>query len=214
MLSITTNKFEQSGYWSNPIPNYLQQWPLFPTPEYVDIFDQNGYDLTALEVLYARANNAITTVHRYKMTLRVDWFQETYKMSGAVLNHSFLFERKGYEGRAAEQLKEWTERNPLLHKLLSYRPKWGLDFSMDYVDKDGNCFEILHWEYDGFSCDEIQQVKELIEPKLLAIDWDDAGKQLLERKTEWHSLDFFAQSDWKCNYFGLMPERFKMVAWK
>jgi hypothetical protein len=54
----------------------------------------------------------------------------------------------------------------------------------------------------------------MIEPKLLAIDWEDAGKQLLKRKDEWHSLDFFAQSDWKCNYFNLLPERFKMVAWK
>lgn len=214
MLTISNNVFNSNGYWSNPIPYYLQTWPKFPTPEFIDIFDQNGYDLTELEVIYARANKAITQDHRYKKTLRLDWFQETYKIENAVLNHSFLFERKGYKDEAAEQLKKWSQYNPLLYKLLSYRPKWGLDFSMDYVDRDGNCFEILHWEYDGFEYDEIQHAKEMIEPKLLAIDWDDAGKQLLKRKHEWHHLDFFAQSDWKCNYFNLMPERFKMVAWE
>ena len=214
MLTVSNNVFNSNGYWSNPIPYYLQTWPKFPTPEFIDIFDQNGYDLTDLEVIYARANNAITQDHRYKKTLRLDWFQETYKVENAVLNHSFLFERKGYKDEAADQLKKWSHYNPLLYKLLSYRPKWGLDFSMDYVDRDGNCFEILHWEYDGFEYDEIQHAKEMIEPKLLAIDWDDAGKQLLKRKDEWHHLDFFAQSDWKCNYFNLMPERFKMVAWE
>jgi len=214
MLNITANSFVNSGYWNNSIPTYLQPWLLSPPAEFVELFDQNGYDLTELEVLYARANNAITEAHRYKKTLRCNWITQTYKTKGAVLNHSFLFERKGYLNAAAEQLKHWAQYNPLVYKLLSYRPKWGLDFSMDYVDENGNCFEILHWEYDGFSCDEIQHVKELIEPKLLAIDWDDAGKQLLQRKDVWYPLDFFAQSDWKCNYFGLMPERFKMVAWK
>ncbi len=212
-LSISNNIFNSNGYWSNPVPAYLQSWPFFPPPNMIDIFDQNGYDLTELECLYARANNAITQMHRYKKTLRTNWIEQSFSMEGAVLNHSFLFERKGYTGKAKEQLQEWGQRNPLVFKLLSYRPKWGLDFSMDYVDMEGNCFEILHWEYDGFEFDEIQTVKEKIEPVLLSIDWNDAGKQLLARKSEWHHLDFFAQSDWKCNYFGLMPERFKMVAW-
>jgi hypothetical protein len=214
MLSISQNKFEGEGYWRNPIPSYLQDWNDYPSPSYVEIFDQNGYDLTELECLYARANNAKVAAHRYKQTLKVNWFEQTLKLSGAVLNHSFLFERKGYKDGAANQLQEWCYKNPTLYKVLQYRPKWGLDFSMDYVDTSGNCFEILHWEYDGFDYNEIQNVKQFVEPKLLSIDWEDAGKKLLQRKSEWYGLDFFAQSDWKCNYFNLMPERFKMVAWK
>jgi hypothetical protein len=94
------------------------------------------------------------------------------------------------------------------------RPKWGLDFSMDYVDREGNCFEILHWEWDSFIHDEIQEIKLIIQEKLSTIDWQDAGLQILKNKEKWHSLDFFAQSDWKCNYFGIPKERFKMVIWK
>ena len=94
------------------------------------------------------------------------------------------------------------------------RPKWGLDFSMDYVDRTGNAFEILHWEYDSFDYEEICVVKEFAELKIQSIDWADAAKNLIKYKDEWHSLDFFAQSDWKCNYFGIPKERFKMVIWK
>jgi hypothetical protein len=85
---------------------------------------------------------------------------------------------------------------------------------MDYVDREGNAFEILHWEYDCFDYNEAAEIKELVQPKLNSIDWDDAAQQLLKRKDEWHSLEFFAQSDWKCNYFRIAKERFKMVIWK
>ena len=41
----------------------------------------------------------------------------------------------------------------------------------------------------------------------------DSLKQILAAKAQWHHLDFFAQSRWKCEYFGVPEERFKMVAW-
>ena len=94
------------------------------------------------------------------------------------------------------------------------RPKWGLDFSMDYVDREGNAFEILHWEWDSFDYEEICAVKERIEPLLLSIDWQQAAKDLIKYKDNWHRLDFFAQSDWKCDFFGIPKEQFKMVIWK
>ena len=94
------------------------------------------------------------------------------------------------------------------------RPKWGLDFSMDYVDCKGNAFEVLHWEWDSFNYEEIVSVKAKIEPILLSIDWNTAAREILACKEEWHNLDFFAQSAWKCEYFGIPNERFKMVAWQ
>jgi hypothetical protein len=212
-MLVSNSKFNSEGYWSNPIPLRLCTWDNFPSADYIELFDQNGYDLTQLECLYAIANNAVTKNHRYKQTLKLDWIQQEDSTNEAVLNHSFLFERKGYKNEAQMQLLSWSKDCPLVYKLLRYRPKWGLDFSMDYVDAKGNCFEILHWEFDGFNYEEIEEVKKTVEPRLLEIDWDDAGKALLKRKNEWHHLDFFAQSDWKCNYFNLMPERFKMVAW-
>ena len=151
---------------------------------------------------------------KHRMAIKQDWFTQNHKIEGAVLNHSLLFERKGYCVAALEQLERWAKDLPLLYKITAMRPKWGLDFSMDWVDRDGNAFEILHWEFDGFSYEEIMSAKKMIEPILLGIDFEQAGKDMLKNKEQWHHLDFFEQSDWKCAFFGIPKECFKMVIWE
>ena len=212
MVTLTNNQLDTNGYWSNPVEKILY----IPTAEDLTLFDQNGYDLTQLEKHFAYSNFAKPKSHRDHIhALKYDWFIQTQPPNeGAILNHSLLFERKAYNGAALEQLQYWAKALPLIHKLIAMRPKWGLDFSMDYVDRKGNVFEVLHWEYDGFNYEEICAVKESIEPILAAIDWNEAAAYLLKYKHEWHHLDFFAQSDWKCNYFGISKERFKMVIWE
>lgn len=207
---LTENQLNPAGYWSIPIPGNFA-----PKMYHLDLFDQNGYDLTELEKLFAKSNDTATDSHRtHRTAIKRTWFDQADKIEGAILNHSLLFERKGYAGEALSQLKMWTKYFPRIWQLIQLRPKWGLDFSMDYADVYGNCFEILHWEYDGFDYNEIASVKEAVEPILSNIDWNDAAQQLLKRKDEWHHLDFFAQSDYKCKYFGIVRERFKMVAWQ
>ena len=75
-------------------------------------------------------------------------------------------------------------------------------------------FEILHYEFDGFDYEEVESKRRDYEQRFAAMDWDDGAKRLLARKDEWHSLEFFAQSDYKCNFFGIDRERFKMVLWE
>ena len=208
---LTDNKLNPNGYWDMPVAKLV----FIPTASDLDLFDQNGYDLTELEKHFASSNMAGADSHRcHRTALKQPWFTQNTTIEGAHLNHSLLFERKGYSGAALEQLKHWAISMPLVHKVIAMQPKWGLDFSMDYVDRAGNAFEVLHWEYDGFSYEEIEAVRKIIEPVLKAIDWQDAGRQILVKKDSWHHLDFFAQSAWKCNYFGIPNERFKMVAWK
>jgi hypothetical protein len=208
---LTDSCFDPNGYWSNPLAKLVFK----PCPCDVELFDQNGYDLTKIEQLYAESNDSITRQHRkHRTALKQDWFTQSQQTEGAVLNHSLLFERKGYSGQALEQLRHWAIQLPLLHKVIAMRPKWGLDFSMDYVDQQGNAFEILHWEWDSFNYDEISAVKETAELIINSVDYNDAAKYLLQHKEEWHHLDFFAQSEWKCNYFGIAKERFKMVIWE
>lgn len=207
---LTDSQLNPNGYWSNPVAKILY----IPTAEDLSLFDQNGYDLTQLEKHFAYSNFAKPRLHRDHIhALKYDWFKQDPMIEGTVLNHSYLFERKAYADQALEQLQYWAKELPLIHKLIAMRPKWGLDFSMDYVDRAGNAFEVLHWEYDGFSHEEIAAVKAAVEPVLQAIDWADAAANLIKYKHEWHHLDFFAQSDWKCNYFGISKERFKMVIW-
>jgi hypothetical protein len=208
---LTDYKLNPNGYWDKPVAKLV----FIPTPEDLDLFDQNGYDLTELEKHFASSNMAGADSHRcHRAALKQPWFAQNTTIEGAHLNHSLLFERKGYSGAALAQLKHWANDLPLINKVVALRPKWGLDFSMDYVDQKGNAFEVLHWEYDGFDYDEIAAVKSTVEPMLSNIDWNDAGQRVLKAKEEWHHLDFFQQSNWKCNYFGIPNERFKMVAWK
>ena len=127
-LHVTDNKF-------NPYPYYGQSIKTIfacPPKESVELFDQNGYDLTKLEQMYAVANGFDLTVHRNKdhITLRQDWFTDIAKTDGPHINHCYMFERKGYEGDALKQLTTWARNNSHLHKLISLKPKWGLDFSI------------------------------------------------------------------------------------
>ncbi len=208
---ITNNTFDPNGYWDKPVEKVL----FIPTAEDVALFDQNGYDLTDLEKHYAYSNWSKPKKHReHRVALKQPWFTQEYTVEGAVLNHSLLFERKGYTGAALEELQHWAKALPLVNKVISLRPKWGLDFSMDWVDREGNAFEVLHWEWDSFNYEEVEAVKLAVEPVLLNIDWTDAGRRILANKDQWHHLDFFAQSDWKCSYFGIPKEQFKMVAWQ
>ena len=211
-LHVTDNKFDSSANWSDRIKSVFA----CPPKEVVELFDQNGYDLTKLEQLYAVANGATTTKHRNSehITLRKTWFTDDAPESGPHINHAYMFERKGYAGDALSQLTAWSQYRPHFHKLIAMRPKWGLDFSIDYCDRDGNVFELLHWEYDGFEYNEIQDKKSLMEEFLLNQDWNEKAGEMLEHKDEWHTLGFFEQSAWKTRFFGIDKERFKMVLWK
>ncbi len=211
-LHVSQHKFKQD-------PNYdkiITGVSYTPGTDSVELFDQNGYDLTKLEQKYAVANGYALTTHRNKdhITLRQDWFIDRKPAVGPHINHAYMFERKGFTGHALEQLKVWAVDNPHIHKLIAMKPKWGLDFSIDYCDHAGNVFEVLHWEFDGFEYEEIADKKIYMDEFLINQDWDDASKHILKHKDEWHQLGFFEQSEWKTKYFGIDKERFKVVLWK
>lgn len=207
-MLLTTNKLTPEPYLRLSVSDYI------PKPSHVDLFDQNGYDLTFLEQQFVEANDLMFLSHRpHRQAIKYEWFTEEQKTEGAHINHALLFERKGYEDEALNQLMKWSKYMPLFYKVAKIRPKWGIDFSVDYCDKQGNVFEVLHYEYDGFEYNEIIERKEEYEQLFLEIDWDYAAKQLLKRKDEWFNLSFFEQSDYKCNFFNIDKERFKMVIW-
>jgi len=210
-LAPTNHKFNTDPYWYKPIgldtvPDMVQ----------IELFDQNGYDLTPLERLYAEANGQAGRWHRPNhYALKRDWLiDKKNSVTGAHVNHALLFERKGYAGAALAQLQGWAQHNNLIYKIIKMRPKWGMDISVDYVDTAANVFELLHWEYDGFNYQEIADKKLQIEKFLLGVDWDGAATEMIRRKSDWHHLGFFEQSAWKTEFFGIEKERFKMVLWQ
>lgn len=247
-------KFNSNPFWSSPIPKDYIDYDLIESNKAVALFDQNGYDLSPIEIEYAKYNiepsREIQSPKEYPslimhrninhLSIQVPWIEQhsfdplasTTPMNfvrGNVisLNHSMLLERKGYNGEALQQLKTFAKRNPLLYKVINIKPKWGLDFSLDYVgvnessselmsldgEENVTAFEIFHHEYDSFDYNEIINVKQKLEAKILSTDFETAVIDLAKRKNEWFNLEFFEQSAWKCRYFGVPNERFKMVVW-
>lgn len=212
MIKILNSEFYPNRTWEKPLPPYRPG--TFRSPEWVNLFDQNGYRLTLLEQEYSEANNQLYVLHGDEKSLRKPWMEYKDRTTGPHINHAFLFERKGYSGEALEQLKELAQQNHFIYKLINYTGKWGVDFSIDYVDSLGNSMEIVHFEYDSYNLEEIERIKELVELVVLRTDWDDAAKEVLKRKSEWIDLEFFEQSKWKTDFFGLPSERFKLNAWE
>jgi hypothetical protein len=212
MIRLTDSQFWSNKTWKEAL--FMWEESTIVSESIVDIFDQNGYKLTELEQLYSVQNNQPFTLHREEKSLRKTWMVHDPVTTGPHLNHAFLFERKGYSEDALKQLKYFANKNNLIHKLINYKGKWGVDFSMDYVNSLGNSMEILHFEYDSYSIENIQEIKGIVEEKVLSIDWEWAAKQILARKEEWINLEFFDQSEWKTNFFGLPKEHFKTLAWE
>jgi hypothetical protein len=210
-ITLSQTQFNPNPYYTLPI-DLDKSIDLKST---IDTFDQNGFDLTDLEIMYAKKMDfTIKKVRHTHYVLKDNWFTSDQTDRGCHINHAVIFERKGFSGAAKEQMIELADKCPLIHKVLQIKPKWGLDFSVDYADAKGNVFEVLHWEWDTFNFDEIQQKKKQMDVFLLGQDWDKMAKQLLERKEEWYKLGFFEQSDYKTKFFGIEKERFKMVIWK
>ena len=158
-LYLTKNKFNEDGYWRTPI----DKTDLLLKQESVHLFDQNGYQLTPTEIAYANADNYPVIHRRHEWMLCKQWMVSREINCGPHINHCQLLERKSFADEARQQMLFYATRNPLLWKLIRMRPKWGIDMSIDYVDRRGNVFEIFHYEWDNFDQSSVEEKKEEIE---------------------------------------------------
>ena len=212
ILKATDNSLDFNPFWTRPIPE--NETEILLDPESLDLFDQNGYHLTRIEQIFALHNGYKGCSRREEYVLRKPWFRSNRPLVGPHLNHSDLFQRRGFDGEALSQLREYAQKNPLLWKLIKMKPKWGIDLSIDYADESGNVFEVFHYEWDGFSYDDILRKKAEIENFVSHQDWNETSRILLERRSEWIHLDFFEQSKWKTDFYSLSPEKFKNIIWE
>jgi hypothetical protein len=208
-MKVTNNELHRNAYFLDA----TEDVDILKDPNCVDLFDQNGYHLTKAEQVFLNSNGYDIVERRHEDCMRYDWLI-CDKREGAHINHSDLFERKGFYSVALEQLQYIAEEyNPMLWKLVKMKPKWGIDISIDYVAEDA-VFEVFHYEWDSFNYAAVIEKKSEIEEFILKNDWDDIAKTLWRKKEEWYNLDFFAQTQWRTNYFGLTPENFKNVIWE
>ena len=153
----------------------------------VDLFDQNGYHLTKAEQAFLVRNGYEPVERRHEDCMRYDWILWD-KKDKAHINHSDIFERKGFSDQALEQLHAVAESsNPMLYKLIKMKPKWGIDISIDYVSPDA-VFEVFHYEWDAFEYDAVMEKKQEIEQFVIHKDWDDIAQVLWNRRNEWYYL--------------------------
>jgi len=207
-MKLSNNTLREEAYFLDP----TEEIKTLKDPHCVDLFDQNGYHLTKAEQAFLTYNGYDPIIRRHEDCLRHDWLL-CDKKSGAHINHSDLFERKGFKSAALEQIEYIaSESNPMLYKLVKMKPKWGIDISIDYVSKDA-VFEVFHYEWDSFNYEAVMEKKEEIENLVLRLDWDEVARDIWDLKDEWYHLDFFDQTTWRTNYFGISPEKFKNVIW-
>ena len=207
-MKVADTYLNKDPYFVNP----TEDIKTLKDPSCVDLFDQNGYHLTKAEQAFLGYNGYKLIERRHEDCLRYDWLTWD-KKEGAHINHSDLFERKGFDDLALEQLKALAPENPMLYKLVKMKPKWGIDISIDYVSPDA-VFEVFHYEWDSFEYQAVIEKKLEIEKFVLNQDWDEIAKTLWKIKDKWYDLDFFAQTQWRTDYFGLSPEKFKNVIWE
>lgn len=207
-MTISNNKLRKEAFFLDA----TEEFDILRDPNCVDLFDQNGYHLTKAEQAYLVRNGYDPVMRRHEDCLRHDWIKSE-KRKGAHINHSDLFERKGFSDQALDQLEIFAEEhNPMLYKLIKMKPKWGIDISIDYVSENA-VFEVFHYEWDAFNYDQVIEKKEQIEQFVISQDWDDVAVKLWNIRDEWINLDFFKQTEWRTNYFGLSPEKFRNVIW-
>lgn len=207
-MKITNNTFHKNGYFTTP----TMDDEVLQDKQSVDLFDQNGYHLTKAEQAFIASSEFKKIDRRVEDCMRQDWFVWD-KKSGAHINHSDLFERKGFLGEAKDQLIKHAKYNPILYKLIKMKPKWGIDISIDYVSED-RVFEVFHYEWDDFDFNRVDEKRQELEEFVISKDWDDVADELWSIRDRWYNLDFFEQTKWRTDYFNLSPEKFKNVIWE
>ena len=213
-LKITENRHEPTPYWLQPLPDAYVDQIIF---QGVELFDQNGYDMCRVEQVYAEWNGYKPKEHREKYTNKEVWMVDIEdSREGPHINHCDIYQRRGFGGDALLQLEDIALKHPIFNKLTKMTPKWGVDISIDYVNRQGECFELLHFEWDDFNLPTVLEKKTIIEEKFAPFDpqqWNICANEMLTRQKEWKNLPFFEQSDWKQRFWGLPKEQFKEVIW-
>ena len=191
-------KFTKTPYLTHSIDRNLVE-----TLPFKD-FDKDGYEIpTPLEYLHYEANGVeLNREIQFHIAPAQEWYQDAESSEhGLVLDHCMLLTRYAFSGEAREQIKEVCATRPILQKLLNIKPKWGIDFSLDFVTHD-IVMEVIHIEQDFDSVDAANEAKERLEHIIDTTDWYDGAVKLWQRKDEWVNLSSDDHSDYKAQFFG------------
>ena len=191
-------KFNSDPYLRKPIERLQVE-----TLPFKD-FDKDGYEVpTPLEYLHYEANGVeLNREIQFHIAPVQEWYTDIEQSEhGLVLDHCMLLTRYAFAGEAREQIIEVSKNRPILQKLLNIKPKWGIDFSLDFVTHD-IVMEVIHIEQDFDNVEAAYTAKERLEKIIDDTDWYDGAMSLYQRKHEWEHLSSDDHSDYKAQFFG------------
>ena len=190
--------FDKTPFLTTPIARHLVENLPFKD------FDKDGYEVpTPLEHLHYEANGInLNREIQYHIAPVQEWYRDIENSEhGLVLDHCMLLTRYAFAGEAREQIKQVCQTRPILQKLLSIKPKWGIDFSLDYITHDV-VMEVIHIEQDFDNIDDALDAKSRLEYIIEHTDWYEGVVELIKRKDEWKDLSSDDHSDYKAQFFG------------
>lgn len=167
-----------------------------------EYFDKDGFDLNVFEAELYKRNGVQVQPLLNRNANHYVWFDHKFAGKGVHIDHSLLMLRRSYAGELAAQIRQKSQQNPLLNKLLMLRPKWGIDVNIEFVFDDGSILEVFHHESDHCSFDDYVASKHELEQFVLDTDFKHAAHKLLETKHLWRDLCGDDQTDYKARYFG------------
>lgn len=163
-------------------------------------YDKDGFELTLAEQKFYDAMGYPI----YYGALNHTCWQEQWFFIGTndklLLDHCLILHRADFSGYALEQLQQLKKEIPQASFLINCKRKWGFDFALDGIDSSGDCFEVVHIEYDNLMYDKFCDQLEKTEKQIYNIDWFDAARRIELNKDKWQHLKGFEQNHWKAEY--------------
>jgi len=203
MFKILLYDIPQQPFISKP----LEDESIFEKTKIPEFFDRFGYELTYIESEFHKHNKVAGHVlvpgsPTDAAACIQDWIIQTDKHPNLYLDHAHVNVRYAYEGDARKQIQEQAKKNPRLNKLLNIRPKYMVDFCLDWIEND-KVVELIHIEHDFDEYDLYYKHITLMEKFVLTQDWEKAYNDLKDFFDNSYTFDEYAQARKKAEYYGL-----------
>ena len=118
------------------------------------------------------------------------------------LDHAHVNVRYAYEGELKEQIEKHAQKNPRLYKLLNIKPKYMVDFCLDWI-QDSRVMELIHIEHDFREYDQCISHLKIMEDLIQSTNWAKAYEELQDFFMNEYTFDEYAQARRKAEYYGL-----------